>query len=71
MICVTIDSFSNVRMLVFVSPLGTLPIHPFPSCVCAAKDLVKRLLTVDPSKRASAKEALAHAWLQVCVEGRG
>ena len=30
----------------------------------AAKDVVSRLLTVDPAKRATAEEVLAHPWLQ-------
>lgn len=33
----------------------------------AAKDLVRRLLVVDPSKRLSIDEALQHPWLQVTV----
>jgi calcium-dependent protein kinase len=28
-----------------------------------AKDLIKKLLTYDPSKRPSAKEALQHKWI--------
>lgn len=32
-----------------------------------AKDLVKRLLVVDPSKRLTIDEALQHPWLQVTV----
>ena len=28
------------------------------------KDLIKRLLTLDPKKRISSTEALAHAWMQ-------
>ena len=32
-----------------------------------AKDLVAQLLVVDPSQRLSAKEALAHPWIQASV----
>jgi len=37
----------------------------------AAKDFVRRLLVVDPSKRMTAQEALKHEWLsQLCCAGR-
>ena len=31
----------------------------------SAKDLVRRLVTVDPTERISVKEALAHPWIRV------
>jgi len=31
-----------------------------------AKDLINRLLTVDPKKRLTAKEALEHDWIKSC-----
>lgn len=38
-------------------------------CVCVsiftAKDVVRKLLVVDPSKRMTIEEALQHPWLQV------
>lgn len=32
-----------------------------------AKDLISRMLTVDPSKRITAKEALEHPYLKACI----
>jgi len=32
-----------------------------------AKDLIKRLLTVDPNKRITAEEALRHPWLELSM----
>ena len=32
-----------------------------------AKDLVRKLIVVDPSARLSAKEALAHPWFEVSI----
>lgn len=34
----------------------------------AAKDLIQRLLTVDPKKRLTAAEALRHQWIQATDE---
>jgi serine/threonine protein kinase len=33
------------------------------ACCCSAKTLISQLLQVDPSKRLTADEALAHPWL--------
>lgn len=44
---------------------------PWPSISDEAKDVVRRLLTVDPSKRATAGEILQHPWLQVAHPRRG
>jgi serine/threonine protein kinase len=37
---------------------------PWPNISGAAKDLLKKLLTVDPDRRISAKEALKHPWIR-------
>ena len=34
-----------------------------------AKDLIKKLLVVDPEKRISSDEILQHPWLQVTLNG--
>jgi len=44
---------------------------PWPSISDDAKDVVRRLLTVDPSKRATAGQALAHPWLRERHPRRG
>lgn len=31
-----------------------------------AKDLIKKMLTVDQSKRITASEAIKHSWILVC-----
>jgi len=38
--------------------------------VSTAKDVVRKLLVVDPSRRMTIQEALQHPWLQVTVVGR-
>ncbi|KFK35914.1 hypothetical protein AALP_AA4G052700 [Arabis alpina] len=38
--------------------------HPWPSISNSAKDLVRRMLTLDPKRRISAAEALQHPWLR-------
>ncbi len=37
---------------------------PWPSISAPAKDLVKKLLVMDPKKRATAKQVLEHPWLK-------
>ncbi|EXB81510.1 Calcium-dependent protein kinase 29 [Morus notabilis] len=37
---------------------------PWPSISAPAKDLIKKMLTVDPKKRITAAEALEHPWLK-------
>jgi len=44
---------------------------PWPAISAEAKDVVRRLLTVDPRKRATAGEILRHPWLQVAHPRRG
>jgi calcium-dependent protein kinase len=44
---------------------------PWPSISGEAKDVIRRLLTVDPRKRATAGEILQHPWLQVAHPRRG
>ena len=34
------------------------------SLLCTAKDLIKRLLTVDPKRRLTMSQALKHPWMQ-------
>lgn len=51
-------------------PLFLLPVHQqYPdsrdSCISAeAKDIVKRMITVNPDKRITAAEALKHPWIR-------
>ena len=59
---------SNVAAAQFSVMIATVVGGPLTllSC-CAAIDLVKKLLTVDPKKRISVDEALQHPWISVSI----
>lgn len=38
---------------------------PWPTISAKAKDLIRKLLTVDPDQRITAEEALNHPWVKV------
>lgn len=40
------------------------PLSPFLSFIIAAKDLITRLLIVDPQKRYTARQVLQHPWIR-------
>ncbi|XP_059642577.1 calcium-dependent protein kinase 26-like [Cornus florida] len=45
------------------------PSEPWDHISATAKDLITRMLGVDPSKRLTAKEVLAHSWMKDCAQG--
>jgi serine/threonine protein kinase len=38
--------------------------------ICIARDLVKKMLEVDPEKRLSSNEALNHQWFQMTIKNK-
>lgn len=46
--------------------LSSLPLaHSSLFSVCAAKDFIRKILVVDPDKRYTAEQCLAHPWIKV------
>lgn len=45
------------------------PTDPWDRISETAKDLITGMLRVDPSKRLTAEEALAHSWMEDCAQG--
>ncbi|KTF77116.1 hypothetical protein cypCar_00042289 [Cyprinus carpio] len=53
----------SLGVLLFICLGGYPPFNPECSTMSVPKDLIKKLLVVDPEKRLSVEEALAHSWL--------
>ncbi len=76
------DGKTNVELFEKVSR-GAYKMQGTAVCICdmvgarwdtvsaEAKDLIKRMLTFDPEKRCTAKEALAHTWIQKYAVDKG
>lgn len=50
-----------VRSITKVRPLST---RPYSANEITVRDLIQLLLTVEPKKRATARQALDHAWIR-------
>lgn len=65
----TVGSAVLINLFLLKSGLSFPPSEradPFP-VIPAAKDLINKLLQVDPNERLDADHALQHPWMLVCV----
>ncbi len=52
-----------ITVLSHICLTSVSPLQPWPSVSNLAKDFVERILTVDPSERLTAGQALKHPWI--------
>lgn len=55
---------SSRVILAHIAHHCALPLSPLISSIIAAKDLITRLLIVDPQKRYTARQVLQHPWIR-------
>lgn len=60
------NNFSSVAQLTELIKKGeyTMEGEPWMEISCEAKDLIRKILVVDPKKRITVKEALEHKWFE-------